>query len=176
MPKLKKKIHIILTGGTIDSYYDSTKDTVVANKKSIIPEYIKRLRIKGVKFTQVCAKDSRDIRENDLKKVLKLIQKSKDKRIIITHGTYTMPDTGRFLKSHLSNNDKVIILTGAMLPLKEFASSDAGFNLGYAMAQAEHLKSGIYVCMQGVTFAPDEIAKMISQGEFISILSKENIS
>ena len=30
-------LHVILTGGTIDSHYDPTRDTAVPNDKSVIP-------------------------------------------------------------------------------------------------------------------------------------------
>lgn len=47
-------VQFILTGGTIDSYYDSTKDTAIPNRHSVIPEYIKSLKINNkVIFTQV---------------------------------------------------------------------------------------------------------------------------
>jgi len=48
------KIHFIITGGTIDSYYDGTKDTAVTNKESVIPEFIKGLRLfTEIEFTTV---------------------------------------------------------------------------------------------------------------------------
>lgn len=38
-------------------------------------------------------KDSRDFKPKDLENVLKTVEKSPHTKIIITHGTYTMPDT-----------------------------------------------------------------------------------
>ena len=38
-------VHFIITGGTIDSFYDITKDTVVPHKKSIVPDYIRSLKM-----------------------------------------------------------------------------------------------------------------------------------
>lgn len=38
-------IHYIITGGTIDSFYDGRKDTVVPNKESIIPFFIESLKL-----------------------------------------------------------------------------------------------------------------------------------
>lgn len=37
-------IHFIITGGTIDSHYDGSKDTAAPNKESIIPFFIKSLK------------------------------------------------------------------------------------------------------------------------------------
>jgi L-asparaginase len=167
-------IHFIMTGGTIDSYYDGTKDTVVPNKKSIIPQYIKNLNLHiKTKFTQICMKDSRDLSIDDMKDVRKVIEDSKYKYFIITHGTYCMPDTARYLQARLKRNDCVILFTGSMVPLAAFANSDASFNLGYSMAKLFYLKPGIYVCMNGRVFDPNEIAKLISQGKFVSIFGEK---
>ncbi len=40
---MAETIHFIITGGTLDSYYDGTKDTVAVYKKSAIPNFIKNL-------------------------------------------------------------------------------------------------------------------------------------
>ena len=93
-------------------------------------------------------------------------------RIIITHGTYTMPDTGRYLKTHLKRKDQVIILTGSLIPMDGFSLSDANFNIGYSMAQLEHLKPGIYVCMNGRVFDTEEVSKLIQEGKFISLFGE----
>jgi len=170
-----QKIHFILTGGTIDSYYDGTKDTVVANKKSVIPGYIKDLKLtEEVVFDQICMKDSRHITEKDLIKLLKTVEESPHKRIIITHGTYTMPDTARYLQGNLQRKDQTIILTGSMAPMKGAAvaaPSDGPFNLGYSMSEVQSLPEGIYVCMNGRIFKPNEVLKMLYGGRFTSIYS-----
>ncbi len=169
----KDSIHFILTGGTIDSYYDGTKDTVIPNKKSVIPEYILGLKLYAdFHFTEVCMKDSRQLTKTDMKNVLFAIEKSPSKKIIITHGTYTMPDTSRYLKQNLKRHDKTIILTGSMIPLT-FANSDAPFNLGYSIAKVNELGGGIYVCMNGRIFKPEEVMKLISEGKFTSIFSEK---
>ena len=172
--KKNKNIHFIITGGTIDSHYDGTKDTVAANKKSVIPDYIKNLNLYEIsKFTQVCMKDSRNLNEKDLKKILNTIEKSPCKKVVITIGTYTMPDTARFIKSNLKRKDQVIVLTGSLIPLVGFTPSDGGFNLGYSVAEVEKLRPGIYVCMNGRIFSPGEVLKMLYQGRFSSIKLKQ---
>ncbi len=173
MPE-KQKIHFILTGGTIDSYYDSIKDTATPNKHSVIPRYMKSLRLYvNCEFTEVCMKDSRDINKSDLRNIHNAVEKSPHKRIIITHGTYTMSDTARYLEANLKRNDKVIILTGSMIPLIGFSPSDAPFNLGFAVSKAQELPHGTYVCMNGKVFSPKEIVKTISDGRFSSVFEKK---
>ncbi len=125
-----------MTGGTIDSHYEGKKGTIVPNKKSVIPAFIRGLKLyANVKFTEVCMKDSRNLDETDLKRILKAVEGSTSRRIIVTHGTYKMEDTARYLEANLARKDKTIVLTGAMVPLKDGMRSDAQFNLGYAIAK-----------------------------------------
>lgn len=166
----EKGVLFIATGGTIDSVWDGRNDTVVPNKHSIIPYYIAQLKpyIK-VGFLECCMKDSRDLTPKDIKRLCQIVKDSKHKRIIIAHGTYTMDTTARYLKKNLKRRDQTIILTGSMTPLKGFELSDAGFNLGYAYAQSQNLPAGIYLCMNGYTFTPEEVAKNLPEGRFYSL-------
>lgn len=70
-----EKIHFIITGGTIDSHYDGTKDTVVPNEHSIIPRYLENLLLyEPVSFDVVAMKDSRDINKQDREKIAAIIE------------------------------------------------------------------------------------------------------
>jgi L-asparaginase len=169
----KDSIHFILTGGTIDSYYDIVKETAITNEHSYIPKFIPMLKLyEATIFSEVCMKDSRDIKSADRKKILNAVKKSKSKRIIITHGTYTVGDTARYLNKKLKVHDKTIIFVCSMVPLMGFSPTDAGFNLGYVVAKSQDLKAGIYVCMNGRVFAPEEVVKILSEGRFESIYTK----
>ncbi len=172
------KIHFIITGGTIDSVWNGAQDTVVVAEHSILPEYFDEIGrnlkfYEGFEFSEVCMKDSRAITDEDRKNVLKVIEESKATMIIITHGTYTMPDTARYLKENLKRKNQTIILTGSMVPIKGFDFSDGPFNLGYAFAQVQKLPSGIYVCMNARVFTPEEVAKNIDEGKFYSVFREE---
>ena len=172
----KSKIHIIITGGTIDSYFEGSVDTVIPKKHSVIPNYIKSLKLyEDFQFSEVCIKDSRALTIRDIKKICRIIENSKHKRIIITHGTYTMPKTSKFLENNLKNKNRVIIITGCMIPLEGFAPSDAQFNLGFSIAKSLELSNGIYICMNGKLFSPKEVyipqkkILFIKEGRFSSI-------
>lgn len=52
---MSKAIHFIITGGTIDSAYDVTKDTVVPNQKSVIPSFVKSLKLYDPPALMSCA-------------------------------------------------------------------------------------------------------------------------
>ncbi len=168
-------IHFFMTGGTIDSVYDGIRDTAVPRNSSIIPLYINSLRLyEKTCFTEICMKDSRALSKEDVKKLCSAIDKSESKKIIVTHGTYTMPDSARYLEANLKKKDKTIVLTGSMIPLEGFSPSDAGFALGYALSQVQILPKGVYVCMNGRTFSPREVLKVLQEGRFDSIFSKRN--
>ena len=169
-----KTVHFVLTGGTIDSYYEGTKDTVIPSQKSVIPQFMKSLKLYGgVDFTEVCMKDSRDMTPNDMQNVTDVVEHSFHTRIIVTHGTYTMPDTARFLQANLSRKDQVIIITGSMIPMEGFTMSDGPFNIGFAIAKFDELTPGIYLCMNGRIFSADEAIKVSPEGRFRSIFGEK---
>jgi L-asparaginase len=171
-----RKIQILLMGGTIDAHWEGKVDTAVINETSAIPDYFKNLIIYAdIEFETIVLKDSRQIVTADLGRLRDTIEKSAYTKIIITHGTYTMPDTAKFLKANLVRRDQVVILTGSMVPLKGFQAdaSDAPFNLGYAMAKIEDLTSGVYLCMNGRTFSPEEVAKNLGEGKFYSVFERQ---
>lgn len=166
------KVHFIITGGTIDSAWDGTRDTAVVLPKSVIPGYIKKLKLyEDIKFSIACMKDSRELNEDDQKEIVKIIEESEDKHFIVSHGTYTMANTTKFIKSNLKRNDAVVVLTGSMTPLKGFDMSDAGFNLGFAFSKVQELKPGVYLCMNGRIFSAEEAVKNTYEGKFYSLLS-----
>ncbi|RJO60006.1 asparaginase [candidate division WS5 bacterium] len=170
----KEVIHFVITGGTIDSYYEGSRDTVEVLEQSVIPKFIESLKLyTESEFTEVCMKDSRALTKGDMQKVLETVENSQSKKIIITHGTYTMADTANLLKAKLKRKDQVVILTGSMIPLMGFSPSDAPFNLGYSLAKLDELQAGVYVCMNGRIFMPEEVMKMISEGRFTSMFELE---
>lgn len=165
-----KAVQFIMTGGTIDSFYDPKVETTKLLENSIIPEYIKSLQLYiETEFTQLCMKDSRDLTSHDLNELVEAIKKSPFQKIIITHGTYTMPDTARFLKTNLKKINKAIILTGSMIPLSGFVPSDAPFNIGYSIAKILEMNRGIKVCMNGKIFEPDDVIKVVQGARFDTI-------
>jgi hypothetical protein len=72
-------------------------------------------------------------------------------RILITHGTDAMLDTGAYLAKH--NIPKTITITGAFLP-EAFKDSDADFNVGLALGALQTMdKYGVYIAMVLFLFA-----------------------
>lgn len=155
-------IHFIITGGTVDS----CDQGVAAEYDSIIPDHVKSLDIDS-EFTQVCMKDSRDFDDSDLKNILQAIEESPHKKIVITHGTYTISDTGKYLKANIKRTDQTIVLVGSFKPLKE-DNSDAPEQLNFAIEKVLELESGVYVCMDKQVLSPENAVKDDKKGVFYS--------
>lgn len=165
----KPKIDVVITGGTIDSEWDSSKDTAITRKETIIPKYFNRLKPDiDLSFNVVCMKDSRQLTPEDLKQIYQAVENSGSDKVLITHGTYTMPDTARYIKAHLKSK-KSVVLTGATIPLEGFSLSDAPFNLGFAIATLMTMEPGILLAMNGNLFTPQEVAKNLSEARFFSL-------
>lgn len=173
-----EKILFVITGGTIDSIWDGSKDTVIVAEHSVMPEYFDNLSknlkfYEEIKFSEVCMKDSRAISDQDRENILKIIEESESTKIIVTHGTYTMPDTARFLEKNKKRRDQTVIITGSLVPIKGFDFSDGPFNLGYVFAQLQTLPPGVYACMNATVFTPQEVAKNVAEGKFYSVFREE---
>lgn len=153
--RISRAIHVCMTGGTIDSEYIGAVDTVLPHRKSVLPAFFKNLRIKRrMKFSPICMKDSRELTAADRKLLLDRIEDSPYRRVLVGHGTYTMAETAEYLNQKVVRRDQVIVLTGSLVPLTGVSPSDSTFNLGYAVAQLDLLRPGVYICFNGDTYRP----------------------
>ena len=159
-------IKIFVTGGTFDKEYDEIKGILFFNKTHI-SEVLKKGHCKlKVDITTLTMKDSIDMTDEDRKITLENCKKTKEDRILITHGTDTMVETAKVLANSIK--DKTIVLTGAMIPYK-FGSSDGLFNLGSSLAFVQTLPHGVYISMNGKYFNWDNVRKNKQRGEFEEI-------
>jgi len=173
-----KDVELLITGGTIDSEWAPSKDTVVPSACSSVKPYIEKFLKPDFPIYEniIAMADSRDIDDNVRAKILKAIIESRSDNIIITHGTYTMAQTGKYLKEKIAldkrlKENKKIILLGSFYPLG-FSQSDAPFNLGYAFGAIEYLSPNVYVAMNSRLFDPYEVGKDVQNGKFIIDASK----
>ncbi|EAQ66898.1 asparaginase [Marinomonas sp. MED121] len=152
--------HLITTGGTIDSYYDPDQCGPLCFEQSVLPKYLEQhcaLDKDAYQFSQVCMKDSREMTTSDREDMLAAIVNSQTKAIVLTHGSFTLFDLGRFLQKHkASYAGKTVILTGSLRPIDGFTYSDGLFNLGAACLAAQYAPAGIYICIQGRLYGPEE--------------------
>ena len=155
-------IRIFVTGGTFDKEYDEIREAFIF-KNTHLPEILKVGRsIVDVDIRTLMMIDSLQMADEDRQSILRNCQRTKQDKIIVTHGTGTMEDTARVLSTI---KDKTIVLTGAMIPYA-YGSSDGLFNLGAALAFVQALAPGVYVAMNGSYFKWDNVTKNTKTGYF----------
>ena len=153
--KNPEEITILATGGTIDKFYSvaGTMDIGEPAAKDLLDRVITDVRFD---IRPLIGKDSLDMTDED---------RVTNDQVLITHGTDTMPETARYLVEHADLGNKVVVLTGAMQPAV-MARSDAGFNLGAAIAALNLLEPGVYISMSGRIFPAESVRKDRSRGIF----------
>ena len=156
-------IKIFVTGGTFDKEYNEiTGDLFFKDTHVLELLALGRCNIE-VNVVTLMMIDSLDMSKADREIIAENCIKTKENRIIITHGTDTMVDTARVLAKKVKG--KTIILTGAMIPYK-FGSSDGLFNLGSAIAFVQILPPGVYIAMNGRYFSWGNCRKNKKTGKF----------
>ena len=157
-------IHIITTGGTIEGLdYQAEKNINQENKISI-EDF---MRSANVSFPyiidNVLDKDSRFITDDDRELLIDKIKTSSSEKIIVTHGTFTMEDTAKYIGN--LNLTKTIVLVGSFI-LGSSYGTDAPFNLGYAICSVQFLKPDVYVAMNGTIFHWKNVTKNLETNKF----------
>ncbi len=156
-------IKILVTGGTIDKEYDPREQSFQL-KKTNVGDMLEIGRYPGeVVVEELMLKDSRDMTDEDRVTVLFACENSNEDKIVITHGTDTMPDTAKLLGQKI--NDKTIVLTGAMEPAS-LDKTDALFNLGAAIVGVKSLEKGVYIVMNGRIFPWYNVQKNVDKVVF----------
>jgi L-asparaginase len=159
-------ITIFTTGGTIDKvYFDAQSDYEVG--EPLIGDILQEANVTfDFDVETLFRKDSLDLTDADRFVIVERVRESKDQRIVITHGTDTMVKTAQAL--HEANIEKVVVLVGALNPAR-FRSSDAIFNIGFAMAAVQTLDEGVYIAMNGHIFPPEGVQKNRAANQFEEI-------
>jgi L-asparaginase/Glu-tRNA(Gln) amidotransferase subunit D len=154
-------ILVITTGGTIGAlpYPDSSKPPVVTSMPEdgtdLVAEALKRPEFKFPETRCVSfePKDSKHIDDEYRKEIANAIVASGVSEAIITHGTDRLLHTADYFyqqrKTSRELENKIIILTGAMVALANGPSSDGYLNLEFSLRQAASgkLQSGVYVVL-----------------------------
>jgi L-asparaginase len=158
-------IRIFVTGGTFDKTYDEIAGRLTF-ADTHLPEMLRlgRSRV-TVSVRTLMMIDSLDMTDEDRAVVVRNCASCDEDRIVVTHGTDTMVETAAALATGVPG--KTIVLTGAMIPYA-FGSSDGLFNLGSALSFAQVLPPGVYIAMNGQSFAWDQVRKNRQTGTFES--------
>lgn len=162
-------MYVITTGGTIEKAY-SERDGSVANLDNKIDRYLRLLRLPewDVNIVPLMNKDSLEMTEQDRVLILGMVRAILNDRvlIVITHGTDSMVETGKYLQRAIPDLELPIILTGAMTPLG-FEGSDGLQNLTESLMALQFAKPGVYVVMHGTCYPVDQVKKDSVQGRFV---------
>ena len=97
-------IKIFITGGTFDKSYDFINGKLFF-EKTHLPEMIKRSKCNlDIKVKTIVMKDSLDLSDEDVSKIINTCKKEQSNNIIITHGTDTMTNTARLIAEQKLSN------------------------------------------------------------------------
>ena len=155
-------VQIFTTGGTIDKVYFDAKSEYEVGE----PQIVEILKQVGVTFDYevetLFQKDSLDLTDDDRAEIVRRVRDSPLHRVLITHGTDTMIETAQALQSI---GGKTIVLVGSLTPAR-FKTTDAEFNIGFALAAVQALPPGVYIAMNGQVFDPDRVRKNRGQNRF----------
>ena len=140
-----KPLLIIAAGGTIDAaeyIFEAGSDIsfVKSAASDVFEKVMSDAVSRNVQLSSPFQKDSDAMTDQDRQEILKICRGSSCDRIITTHGSGTMIDTGRLLADNLK--DKTIVLTGS-LPYSHDPGY-AAFNLGNAVTACQLLQPGVY--------------------------------
>jgi L-asparaginase len=164
-----KTIYLIATGGTIEKIY-SEQTGSVANVSSKIDRYLKLLRLPDAELNIVplMNKDSLEMSDEDRVLLLGMVRAilKENAPIVITHGTDTMVQSGRYLERALPDLHVPIIMTGAMTPLG-FEGSDGLQNLTESLFAARLLPPGVYLVIHGQHFPIGNVRKNKELSQFL---------
>ncbi len=157
-------IHIITTGGTIEGLDYETEENQTEGNKISIEDFFRSANVSfSYSLENVLDKDSRFITDEDRKLLVDKIKATSAEKIVLTHGTFTMEDTAKYI-GKLSLK-KTIVLVGAFV-LGTSNETDAPFNLGYALCSVQFLKPDVYVAMNGTIFHWKNVTKNLVTNKF----------
>ena len=156
-------IKILTTGGTIEGL-DYVDDKGIKKTNISIGDFLDRANVDfEYDIESIFKKDSRAINENDLKLLVSKVREANAKKILITHGTFTMEDTAKYIGK--LNLGKTIVLVGSFI-LGASENTDAPFNLGYAISSLQFLKPDVYIAMNGQLFHWNNVSKNVEANKF----------
>ena len=168
-----KKILILNTGGTFNKEYNQTNGKLEVLKDSryintILNDIYKTNKQPRIKT--IISKDSLEIKTKHRELMVKIINESKERKIIIIHGTDTMSKTSKFINKAIKN--KTIVLVGSMQPFSiSKIEATANLMMGIGFIEAKN-KNAVYICMNGVVDKYKKVKKDYENAVFKSVISE----
>lgn len=144
------EIALFTTGGTIDG---ADSDRGSAPLTSSAEQWLIEQPNVNVTVHHLLNKDSRQITPEDRTTIAGAIATCPLNRILLTHGTFTIAETGRALRTALSNTKATILLVGSWIPFGD-PGSDAPNQMQFALQVLGEGKPGIHIAMDGKLWDP----------------------
>ncbi|SFR50287.1 asparaginase domain-containing protein [Thiomicrospira sp. ALE5] len=161
---------LLVCGGTLDKDYDPLTGELTFSQSHLPKLLAEANHTLNITLTNVMLKDSLAMNDADRERVYQACSAAINSKIVITHGTDTMPHTAAYLAERIDQlKNKTLVITGAMRPF-QLGQSDASFNLGSALMAAQLLPAGVYIAMNGQIFLANQVQKDRSRGVFVTDL------
>ncbi len=155
---------ILNLGGTFNKRYNPLSGEMEVPVDNLAVEKIVEHIDADIALAGAIYKDSLDMDSDDRKMLTSIIAHSTEKKFIVVHGTDTMEKSAEFLDTVL--DDRVIIITGAMVPF-EISAMEATINLSMAIGYLDACETnGVYICMNGYVKPWNKIVKNRTKGKF----------
>jgi len=158
-------ILIINTGGTFNKVYDEISgELIIPNSSKNLKKLIKKAFKSKMQIKGIIYKDSLDLTKEDRRELVKTIQKSKYKKIIVIHGTDTMDISSKYIAKR--TQDKTIVFIGAMIPVSiDVTEGVANLSLALGFLNSKD-KDGVYIAMHGIVKQYKSLVKNRELGIF----------
>ncbi|MFM1927827.1 MAG: asparaginase domain-containing protein [Burkholderiaceae bacterium] len=155
---------ILSTGGTFEKVYRPDQGRLWF-AESRLSHWAQQCRLPADARTEVLMLvDSLEMTDAQRDQIADAVAQAPEDQVVIIHGTDTMVNTAQSVMGRKRAN-QVVVFTGAMVPASQ-PDSDALFNLGMAVAAAQTMASGTYVCMSGQIFPAGQVQKNKALGRF----------
>jgi L-asparaginase len=156
-------VALITTGGTIDG---ADIDRGTSRLESDAAKWLAAQTGVAVSTVALFNKDSREITDADRTALVEAIRSNPSRAVLVTHGTFTIADTGRALKAQLGDTDQSILLVGSWIPFGA-ESSDAPEQMEFALKILRSGRPGVYIAIDGQLWDPDVTEKReVEPGKF----------
>lgn len=166
--KRTKGFGIITTGGTFDKYYDPISEELNFSGSSSVEKIFRAAQINEFAVSHLFQVDSQKMLKSQVKQLIAAINDISLEKVVVIHGTSKLVDTAKEAKVQCKG--KLIIFTGAMVPFN-YCSVEASFNLGFALGCMRILDDGVWICMNGRIFDPNNCVKNSKLGIFEEVFS-----
>ena len=169
MIRMKARIALISTGGTIEKSYDEMRG-VLHNQYSNLDVMLATLQLEGVDIIRVplMNKDSLDMTVEDHLLIAQTVGSMAVTHdgVIVVHGTDRLAVTGEKIVEILGTPRVPVVLTGAMQPYV-MRTSDAMQNLTEALLAVQVAPPGVYVAIHNRLLRFPGVVKDPRRGTFV---------